>query len=369
MSMRLYLTGEVLSEIGAVSRWVRTGKEPRWSAECEAVDWVVVVGDAKDETGFGMLSESLWCPESPWFSEGSLGRWEPEGRHTLVLSPPTILRGCRPPKLCHPGRVKCRLGSPCSLPWRTCRLGGFLRQRTAWVRFPEGVAILADLDCSDERGHRLLHSWLRKDELGWVEFQTCPKDARFPVFCWKATWNGFLPACVYELLPYCCRSRLRLSDWSREVPTWGLQDGWLPVLTSWCADWIPVETIVRRGDDLANWLPSLWGKRRWKRTGWVLVDVTELPWEHLVCWTNAGEIKIRHPVIMECHRTACVGSSVAWSRTGETWVVGVHDGWRERSGKCDWLWMKVFLQAWPWTLTDGIGVVWEKLGMTPKGRW
>ena len=128
-----------------------------------------------------------------------------------------------------------------------------------------------------------------EDELGWVEFQTCPEDERFPVFCWKATWNGFLPACLYELLPYCCRSRLGLSDWSREVPTWGLQDGWLPVLTSWCADWNPVETIVRRCDDLANWLPSLWRKRRWKRRGWVPVDVTELPWEHPVCWTNAGD--------------------------------------------------------------------------------
>ena len=103
--------------------------------------------------------------------------------------------------------------------------------------------------------------------------------------------------------------------------------------------------------------------------GWVRVDVTELPWEHPVCWTNAGEIEIRHPVVMECPRTACVGSSVAWSRTGETWGVGVHDGWRERRAKCDWWWMKVFWQAWPWTLTDGIGVVWEKLGMILEGKW
>ena len=145
MSTRLDLTGEALCEIGAVSYWVRTGKEPRWSAECEDVDWVVVVGDAKDETSFLMLLESLWCPESPWFSGGSLGRWELEGRHTLGLSRPTTLRGHRAPKLCRPGRVKCRLGSPCSLPWRMCRLVGSLRQRTAWVRFPEGAAILSDL--------------------------------------------------------------------------------------------------------------------------------------------------------------------------------------------------------------------------------
>ena len=34
----LDLTGEALGEIGAVSCWVRTGKEPRWSKECEDVD-------------------------------------------------------------------------------------------------------------------------------------------------------------------------------------------------------------------------------------------------------------------------------------------------------------------------------------------
>ena len=183
MSTWLDLTGEALGEIGVVTCWVRTGKEPRWSTEHEDVDWVVVIGDAKDKTGFGMPLESLWCPESPWFSGGSLGRWELEGRHTLGLSHPTILRGCRPPKICRPGRVKCRLGSPCSLPWRTCRLGGSLRQKTAWGRFPEGAAILSDLECSDKSGHRLLHYWLREDGLGWVEFQTCPEDERFPVFC------------------------------------------------------------------------------------------------------------------------------------------------------------------------------------------
>ena len=35
---------------------------------------------------------------------------------TLDLSRPKIWRGRRPPKLCRPGRVKCKLESPCSVP-------------------------------------------------------------------------------------------------------------------------------------------------------------------------------------------------------------------------------------------------------------
>ena len=64
-------------------------------------------------------------------------------------------------------------------------------------------------------------------------------------------------------------SRRELSDWSRAVPTGELLDGWLLVPASWCADWHPVETIDRIGDDLANWLPSLLRMHPWKRTGWV----------------------------------------------------------------------------------------------------
>ena len=90
MSMRLDLIGEAPCETGAVACWARTGKEPRQSAECEDVGWVVVVGVATDETGSGKLSESLWWHESPLFSRGSWGRWEPEGRRTLDLSRPMI---------------------------------------------------------------------------------------------------------------------------------------------------------------------------------------------------------------------------------------------------------------------------------------
>ena len=76
--------------------------------------------------------------ESPLFSGGSWGWWELEGMRTLDLSRPKIWRGRRPPKLCRPGRVKCKLESPCSVP-RVANMftRGSLRQRTTWVRFPE----------------------------------------------------------------------------------------------------------------------------------------------------------------------------------------------------------------------------------------
>ena len=238
----------------------------------------------------------------------------------------TTWRGHLPPKLCRLGRVKCKLESPGSPPWQTCPLGGSLRQRTARVRFPEEATILSDLDCWVETGHRRSHSWLRGGELEWVESQTGPEDEWVPEFCWTEIWNGSLPACVYGLLLYCYRSICGPSDWSRAVPTGEQIIGWLLVPASWWADWSPEETTVRRGDDLTNWLPSLLGMHRWRRTAWVPVDAEELPWEHPVCWTNAGKKGILHSVVLECPRIACVGPNVPLSRTEETWAAGVHDG-------------------------------------------
>ena len=60
MSTRLDLIGEAPRQTGAVPCWARTGKE---------------------------------------------------GGHTLDQSRPMIWRGHRPPKLCHPGRVKCKENS------------------------------------------------------------------------------------------------------------------------------------------------------------------------------------------------------------------------------------------------------------------
>ena len=147
IATRVDLTSEAPCGTGAYECWELTAIEPRWSAECEDVGGVVVVGGATVETSTVRWSESPWCLGSPWSSGDFRGLWELEGRRALDLSLPKIWRGRLPLKLCCPGRVKCKLYSPGSPSWQTSPLGGSLRQRTAWVGSIEEAVILLDLHC------------------------------------------------------------------------------------------------------------------------------------------------------------------------------------------------------------------------------
>ena len=149
---------------------------------------------------------------NPWSSGEFWGLWELEERCTLGLSLSKIWRGHLSPKLCPLGRVKRKLESPCSSPWQTCSLGGSLRQRTDWVRFPEKASILSDWGCWVETGQQQLHSWLREGGSEWEESQTGPKDEAVPEFCWTEIWNGSLPVCECRPQLYCCRSTREQSN-------------------------------------------------------------------------------------------------------------------------------------------------------------
>ena len=95
---------EVIESLGCI------GTVLRRSGLWEDVDWVVAVTGATVKAGVGMPRKSPWCPESPWSSGEFGGLWELDGRHTLVLSHPKILRWRLPPSFCRPGREKHKTG-------------------------------------------------------------------------------------------------------------------------------------------------------------------------------------------------------------------------------------------------------------------
>ena len=221
----------------------------------------------------------------------------------------------QPPKLCRPGRVKCKLEftAVANMSTRVVPKAENSLSKVSWGS-PHSVGLGL---FSQDRASAV--TFLAPGR--WVGMSRIPN--------WSRRWNSssILLNNDTEWVPPCLHiwaTAILLSGWAG--PTGELLDGWLLVPASWCADWSPSETIVQRDDNLVNWIPSLLGMHQWKRTGWVPVDAEELPWEHPVCGTNAGEKGILYPVVMECPRIACVGPNVTWSRIGETWAAGVHDG-------------------------------------------
>ena len=97
--------------------WGCTGIGLRLSAVCEDEGWAEVAEGATVETSVEKRWWSLLCCGKTWSFGGFLGLLELVGMHKLSLGHARIWRGRLPPKPCRPGKVKRKLGSPCSPRW------------------------------------------------------------------------------------------------------------------------------------------------------------------------------------------------------------------------------------------------------------